>query len=108
MRDIEWCVVIFFPQSYSRSQAELYDDRSVFCRGTMSNFLQTMKDQEKSVDKLKSNMTVVLWEFMPMAYLVIVIAIDIDNQTRCYALSTISVYSFLKQMVIRSMDMSML
>ena len=30
--NIKWCVVIFFPQSYSKSQTELYDDRSAFCR----------------------------------------------------------------------------
>ena len=33
VRGIKWRVVIFFPQSYSRSQTELYDDRSAFCRG---------------------------------------------------------------------------
>ena len=34
VRDIKWCVVIFSPQSYLRSQAELYDlDRSAFCLG---------------------------------------------------------------------------
>ena len=33
MLHIKWCVVIFSPQPYSRSQTELYDDRSAFCWG---------------------------------------------------------------------------
>ena len=33
VRDIKRCLVIFFPQSYSRPQTEMYDDRSAFCRG---------------------------------------------------------------------------
>ena len=33
VHDVKWCMVIFFPQSYWRSQTELYDDRSAFCRG---------------------------------------------------------------------------
>ena len=30
---IKWCVAIYFPQFYSRSQTELYEDRSAFSRG---------------------------------------------------------------------------
>ena len=33
VRDIKQCEVLFFPQSYSRSQTELHDNRSVFYRG---------------------------------------------------------------------------
>ena len=33
MHAIKLCVVIFFPQSYSRSQTEVYDDKSAFCWG---------------------------------------------------------------------------
>ena len=39
--DIKWCVVIFFPQSYSESQTEFIDDASPFQQGTMPFFYHT-------------------------------------------------------------------